>query len=85
MTFLTITFVLMLAHSWYPAECCDESHCHLIARELVTRTSVGWTIAGRSYLIVLGSEKLSPDGEFHLCENKSTHQFICLFVPDVQG
>jgi hypothetical protein len=72
-----------LAHSWYPAWCCNDHDCRELTEakgETVTETAEGWRLwdgrlVGRDYA------KMSPDSKFHLCEEPTTHAIICFFAP----
>jgi len=76
-----------LAHSWYPAWCCNDQDCHelLAARgETVLETEDGYRLwdgrfVGREYT------KASPDAKFHICEEHTTKAIICFFVPQGQS
>ncbi|WP_243372792.1 hypothetical protein [Microvirga solisilvae] len=76
-----------MAHSWYPAWCCDDHDCReLIAAkgETVFETEDGYRLwdgrfVGREYT------KASPDEKYHLCEEQVTKAIICFFVPQGQS
>jgi hypothetical protein len=71
------------AHRWYPAWCCNENDCRELdpdKGETVVEAPDGWHLwDGRVF--ARGSERLSPDGKFHLCEEATTKAIICLFAP----
>jgi hypothetical protein len=72
-----------LAHSWYPAWCCDDHDCRELVRamgETVTETAEGWRLwdgrfVGRDH------GKMSPDTKYHICEEPTTGAIICFFAP----
>jgi hypothetical protein len=72
-----------LAHSWYPAWCCNDHDCReLVATkgETVIETEDGYRlwdgrVVGREYA------KPSPDRHFHMCEEPTTRAIICFFAP----
>lgn len=76
-----------LAHSWYPAWCCDNQDCReLFAAkgETVQETAEGYRLwdgrfVDREYT------KASPDSKFHICEEHTTKAIICFFVPQGQS
>ncbi len=79
---LLLSSGLAKAHDWYPASCCSERDCHVLAEakgETVQETADGWRLwDGRT--IPRGRAKLSPDWRFHLCET-SAKNIICFFAP----
>lgn len=76
-----------LAHSWYPAWCCNDHDCReLVAAkgETVVEMEDGYRLwdgrfVGREYT------KASPDAKFHLCEEQTTKAIVCFFVPQGQS
>lgn len=70
------------AHDWYPAACCSQRDCRHLEEakgETVLETPKGWQLwDGR--IVPRGTAKLSPDGEFHLCELPD-RRIICFFAP----
>jgi hypothetical protein len=71
------------AHDWYPVWCCSDRDCRALIEErgeTVLETPEGWQLwDGR--LIERGGAKPSPDRQFHLCEESTTHAIICFFAP----
>jgi hypothetical protein len=71
------------AHRWYPAWCCADRDCRELVEEMgetVLEAPDGWHLwDGR--IVARGSERLSPDTRFHLCEEASTKAIICFFAP----
>lgn len=71
------------SHSWYPAWCCSDHDCrelHEEAGETVLEAPDGWHLwDGR--VAARGSERRSPDGHYHLCEEATTKAIICFFAP----
>jgi hypothetical protein len=76
-----------LAHSWYPAWCCDDQDCRELTGtkgETVIETEEGYRlwdgrVIGRDYA------KPSPDRHFHMCEEETTKAIICFFAPQGQS
>lgn len=77
-----IIFGLILAHSWYPTECCFERHCHPVPCDEIsedTNGSLHW-----KNLYFDGSQiKPSRDKDCHVChqlENNKPVTPICIFI-----
>ncbi len=70
------------AHSWYPISCCSEKDCRALTEakgESVLESLEGWELwDGRT--IPRREAKVSPDGQFHLCENLAK-RILCFFAP----
>jgi hypothetical protein len=71
------------AHRWYPTWCCNDNDCRELDEskgETVLEEPDGWHLwDGR--VAARGSQRLSPDGKFHLCEEATTKAIICFFAP----
>jgi len=71
------------AHRWYPAWCCNDHDCRELEEdkgETVLEEPDGWHLwDGR--VAARGSERPSPDGKYHLCEEATTKAIICFFAP----
>lgn len=69
---------MLLAHDWYPFECCRGQDCHPVPCSEVD--GLKW----RSY--AFPSIRPSPDGQCHVCIHDSQPPFrgqpLCLFVPE---
>lgn len=61
----------LLAHSWYPPECCHELDCH----EVPCNQVMDGKWQGRPF----GSKRVSPDGKCHAC--MFGEKLYCVFVP----
>ncbi len=68
---------IILAHSWYPIECCSEKDCHPVFDAV--EVEGGWQSGGRFYPDAI--VKPSKDGQFHSCEGVFTKRPLCFFVP----
>ena len=81
--------LLLLAHSWYPQNCCSDYDCEPLPVEAIVETHDGWHIGYCSPMrgvcvdnfVKRGQEKHSEDGRFHLCF--TSERIICFFVPVV--
>ena len=71
------------AHRWYPTWCCNDNDCRELDEgrgETVLEAADGWHLwDGR--VAARGSERVSPDGKYHLCEEATTKAIICFFAP----
>ncbi len=74
------------AHSWYPWECCSGYDCAPIPLAQTPREERGGftLIDGRH--ISYRDLKLSPDGRWHLCEQKwpanpAERKILCIYAP----
>ena len=82
---LLVPSLILLAHDWYPLDCCAGRDCHPIADTDVTATAAGWFVKATGETIPYSSTQTSPDGRVHRCwnhfaRNPAPHT-ICLFVP----
>lgn len=88
----TLTFVLVVqlstsaqAHSWYPWECCSGNDCAPVPREQVNEVTGGWKLPDGRF-IPYRQARMSPDGLFHLCEQKwpktiADRKILCFYAP----
>ena len=74
------------AHSWYPWECCSDNDCApiTIAETPVEKDGGFYLIDGRH--ISYQEVKPSPDGAWHLCEQKwpanpRDRKILCVYAP----
>ena len=74
---------LTSAHDWYPAWCCGDNDCRALSEEngeTALEAPDGWHLwDGR--VARRGTAKISPDKNFHLCDEPTTKAIICFFVP----
>ncbi len=79
---LAVSATASLAHDWYPISCCSEKDCRPLMEakgESVLESMAGFELwDGRT--VARQSAKVSPDGKFHLCENRAK-QVLCFFAP----
>jgi hypothetical protein len=67
---------LLLAHDWYPPDCCGHRDCHPISCKDVMIDGAGYKVYG---VHVEGSEvRPSLDEQCHWCQAYATK---CLFLP----
>ena len=75
-----------LAHEWYPYDCCSDNDCAPIPLAETPKEGGGGfnLIDGRH--IAYAAVRASPDGRWHLCEQKtpantSLRKILCIFGP----
>ena len=76
------------AHDFYPWECCSGHDCGPIAMEQPPREeNGGFTLQdGSGRHVSYKDLKMSPDGQWHLCEQKwqtelKDRKILCLYAP----
>ncbi len=84
----------VLAHSWYPADCCSDRDCWPMGVDSDAREPDPIIVPGgfRTHdgiFISQGETRPSRDGRYHVCRSQgepdgpviSTSKGMCLFVP----
>lgn len=71
-----LAFVI-LAHSWYPAECCSDKDCFPVECNKITETQYGLRYQDKE--IRKEQVKPSQDELCHVCINNSNLR--CMFIP----
>lgn len=69
---------LLLAHSWYPPECCSDRDCHAVPHSEVRLVPGGYSYRGE--FIPEAKARIGKDADYHVCfypEGK----LICFFKP----
>ena len=77
----------VIAHEWYPRECCHDLDCSPVERaerlpdgSLRLTSKVGTTVVPASF-----PRRRSPDHQMHICMVRFSHlddmRPVCLFVP----
>lgn len=75
------------AHSFYEYECCSDYDCAPLEETKIEEKDGGWTLwDGRHVPYRDKRVKPSPDGQFHLCEQKwepntADRKILCLYAP----
>jgi hypothetical protein len=77
LSFLPIT---LLAHSWYPQECCNGIDCGPIESSRVQVTETGYVVDGL-WKYDFKSARLSEDDHYHLCGAGRGVIPYCFFAP----
>ena len=80
--------LIILIHSFYDPDCCENQHCHPVPCEQITDTSWGWLWRDGDKLAVHFDKrqfKPSPDGNCHVCVANTTDtpvlHGICIYLP----
>ena len=72
-------------HSWYPKECCAETHCHVTDRVRELPDGSAEVQVGSETIVVYRwlKRRTSPDGHYHLCYSKwdKVPVVYCFFEP----
>ena len=73
---MTAVALFMLAHSWYPNECCHDMDCRPVpcAELVISGSSAAWR--GHNWR----TARASPDQACHVCVHNGT--VTCVFVPE---
>ena len=74
------------AHSWYPWECCSEKDCAPITMSETPLEKDGGFYLTDGRHISYKEVKPSPDGQWHLCEQKwpanpAARKILCVYAP----
>jgi len=72
-------YLILLAHLWYPHECCEDGHCKPVPCSAIEYY--------KEYALVYGlwikadEIRVSPDGQCHMCHEEGRERLYCLFIP----
>lgn len=74
------------AHDWYPWECCSGYDCGPIALDQTPKEEGGGFTLADGRHVDYKDIKPSPDGQFHLCEQKfepepKNRKILCFYAP----
>jgi hypothetical protein len=75
--------VTLLAHSWYPQECCNGRDCGPIDSSRVQVTETGYIVDGM-WKYDFKAARLSEDNHYHLCQATTGMPLAppyCFFAP----
>ena len=84
---MKVILYLLLAHSFYDQQCCENRHCHPVPCEEISDTTTGWVWhpLGQAINFDRGMLKISPDGNCHVCVSHLTDtpvlHGICIYLP----
>jgi len=72
---------MLLAHSWYPSECCSERDCYPINCSEVKKINGGYDYKG--IFFSNNQVKQTPEDQVgcHACSHLDREYGICLFLP----
>jgi len=67
----------MLAHLWYPPECCTEEHCRPVPCDQITKAGGDFVYDG----MIFSGEQVRPslDAQCHACFSEGKIPY-CLFL-----
>lgn len=75
-----ILLVIILAHSWYPVECCSDGDCREVPCSEMNLETGEWQ--GK----LPRSKRASQDGKCHVCVGSGgLGPFYCVFVPEANS
>ena len=83
---ISIIVFSLLAHSWYPIECCSETDCEQIEDGKVIDLPEGYLFPN-GQTVPHNLVKRSPDVKYHWCRLPGTGNIIksgdkyCVFIP----
>lgn len=78
---LYIFAVIVLAHDWYPHECCKDGTCRPIpCSELREHPTKPYLMRGDDW-IEKSEVRASPDGQCHTCDVSEAGRMYCVWVP----
>jgi len=72
---------VILAHSWYPWECCHDQHCHPVPCDSIKASALGLSWNGITFTEPMIKDSL--DQQCHVCVEvvgKFRYPY-CVFVP----
>ena len=76
--------LMLLAHSWYPYECCGDGDCAPLSPKQVKIIGEQYEITLADHSVVhvpLSSAKISEDDNYHVCIGKIVSSPRCFFRP----
>jgi hypothetical protein len=76
---VVIASILVLIHSWYPSDCCEEGHCEPVPCTSISELSngdVSWNGINFPKILV----RPSQDKDCHVCYNHNSKQPYCVFL-----
>lgn len=77
---------VILAHSWYPPECCNGEEEHGDCRPVPCSSlefkpgNPGW-VMHEGHWIISDEVRQSPDGQCHVCEQPNHERMYCAWMP----
>jgi hypothetical protein len=84
--------LIILAHSWYPHDCCGEGDCRPVpcsgfSEELKLSghgelfSIITYTDSGKKFFMLRKHLRVSPDALCHACFQPGTFNMRCVFWP----
>lgn len=68
---------VLLAHEWYPMECCHDRDCAPVPCEEIHSRGDNWEYKGLT--IAKDKSQMSPDGKCHICGIPHIN-ILCIFL-----
>ena len=76
-----ILALVLLAHSWYPLQCCSGQDCFPLGDREVEEQAAGWRVRVTGEFIPRSQGQRSQDGRYHICRSGATWKVRCFFYP----
>ena len=83
---MMFAIMMLLAHSWYPVECCSEKDCEPLKADEVRDLPEGYLFPN-GQTVPNNLTRQSRDGQYHWCRIMGTNIIIksddkyCVFIP----
>lgn len=77
---IVLAAAVVLAHSWYPQECCQDRHCHPVPCDSIRPHALG--LSWHGIVFTPPMIRNSPDKDCHVCvstDGRYTYPF-CIFI-----
>jgi hypothetical protein len=78
---ILLTAMWLLAHAWYPSQCCSDHDCHPVPCDEIHSDGDFYNYRGIRWFKAEAAP--SPDGDCHVCYNSKTRWGRCLFLGGV--
>lgn len=78
----TLLAAVILAHSWYPHECCSDQDCRPVpCADLTEHPQLPHLLMHGAHHIHKNEVRVSPDGQCHVCESITSAKMYCAWQP----
>ena len=74
----TLLAAVLLAHEWYPTECCSDHDCYKVPCSEIVLSGGNYHYKNLSW--PQGTERSSPDGFCHVCVSPTLQKPLCIFL-----
>lgn len=73
---------VLLAHEWYPKDCCEDGHCKPVpCTEFREDPTSPHLIFHGEHFAFKRDIRESPDDQCHACESPTAERMYCIFMP----